>query len=178
MPSVNREPTVLRALVPLFLLALPFIEIAGFVVVGREIGALATVGLVMLSAVVGAVLMRLQGFGVMARIRRDLAQGKNPGRELAHGVMILFAGILLFIPGFVSDILGLLLFIPPVRELGWRLVQDRFRASGGTGSFGFGFNGSSMRGRRGAPTIDLDQQDFTSGPKPGPSPWRPLDHDR
>lgn len=173
-PSLG-YPVVGRTLVPLFFLALPLVEIAGFVVVGREIGALATVGLVLLSAVAGAVLMRVQGFGVMARIRRDVAAGRNPGRELAHGVMILFAGILLFIPGFATDIVGLLLFVPPVREFGWRLVRDRVVGSGGFGVFRFRRSGRPDRGR---PVIDLDREDYSSARKPGRSPWRSLDGDR
>lgn len=163
-----------RSLLPLLFLALPFIEIAGFVVVGREIGALATVGLVMLSAVVGSVLMRLQGFGVIARIRRDIAAGKNPGRELAHGVMILVAGILLLIPGFVTDIFGLLLFIPPIREAGWRLLRSRF---GDNGAFSFSYSAGRPAGG-GKPTIDLDPEDYSSSKKSGPSPWRSIDGGR
>ncbi len=170
-----QDPRVGRTLVPLFFLALPLIEIAGFVVVGREIGALATVGLVLLSAVIGAILMRVQGFGVMTRIKRDIAAGRNPGRELAHGVMILFAGILLFIPGFVSDFIGLLLFVPPVREFGWRLVRNRVARSGGFSVFRFG----KARGpAHGKPIIDLDREDYAADRKPGPSPWRSIDGDR
>jgi len=57
------------SLLPLFLLALPLLEIAGFVIVGREVGALATVGLVLASSIAGVLLLRHQGFGVMARVR-------------------------------------------------------------------------------------------------------------
>ncbi|TIN60241.1 MAG: membrane protein FxsA, partial [Mesorhizobium sp.] len=61
------------SLLPFFLLALPLLEIAGFVIVGREVGALATVGLVLASSIAGVLLLRYQGFGVMARIRTEMA---------------------------------------------------------------------------------------------------------
>ncbi|TIT49164.1 MAG: membrane protein FxsA, partial [Mesorhizobium sp.] len=100
------------SLLPFFLLALPLLEIAGFVVVGREVGALATVGLV-----------RHQGFGVMARIRAEMAAGHDPSRQLAHGAMIVVAAVLLIIPGFITDIIGLLLFLPPVRDFAWSRLK-------------------------------------------------------
>ncbi|TGT35721.1 membrane protein FxsA, partial [Mesorhizobium sp. M4B.F.Ca.ET.169.01.1.1] len=75
------------SLFPLFLLLLPLAEIAGFVVVGREIGALATVGLVILSSVAGSLLLRHQGFGVMTRVRAEMDAGHDPSRQLAHGAM-------------------------------------------------------------------------------------------
>src|SRR5258707_1065244 len=113
------------SLLPLFLLALPLLEIAGFVVVGRQVGALATVGLVLASSVAGAMLLRHQGFGVMARVRAEMDAGRDPSRQLAHGAMIVLAAILLIIPGFITDILGILLFLPPVRDLAWRKLKGR-----------------------------------------------------
>jgi len=159
---------VRRAILPFFLLALPLIEIAGFALVGREIGVLATIGLVLLSSIAGSVLLRIQGFGVISRIQRDLQAGRNPGRELAHGIMILVAGILLIIPGFFTDIVGLLLFLPPIRDLGWKLVRDRVQI---VGDFGM-FRGqqSTQRG----PVIDLDEGEFTHTRNPD-TPWRQID---
>ena len=61
--------------IPLFLLALPFLEIAGFVIVGSQIGVLYTLALVVASGILGAVLLRIQGFGIMARIRSELDAG-------------------------------------------------------------------------------------------------------
>ena len=171
--------------IPLFILALPFIEIAGFVIVGSQIGVLATLALVIAAGVLGAVLLRVQGFGVMARVRRELDAGQDPSRELANGAMILVAGILLLIPGFFTDIIGLLLFLPPVRALAWRFLKSRVVIAAA------GFNGFSRPGARSGPrsgmrgkTIDLDEDEYStrpdSGPKSGPrpdSPWRRIDHD-
>lgn len=157
------------------LLALPLAEIASFVIVGREIGVLATIGLVFLSGFMGMFLLRQQGFGVMGRIRAEIEAGRDPGRELAHGLMILLAGILLLIPGFVTDIAGILLFIPPVREFAWRMIRRRvdFRTD-------FRMARAGFRRSRGAPTIDLDERDYsrTSNPTSSPSsPWRQIKED-
>ena len=93
--------------------------------------------------------------------------------------MVLLAGILLLIPGFVTDILGLLLFLPPVREIAWRFLKSRIVVS--AGSFG-GFARPGARSgarasdrQRGGKTIDLDEDEYSSGPNAGPrpnSPWR------
>ena len=120
-----RSRRVALSFFPIFILALPLLEIAGFIIVGRQIGVLPTLGLVVLSSIAGALLLRIQGFGVMTRIRNEVEAGRDPGRELAHGAMILLAGMLLLIPGFVTDIIGLLLFIPPVRDLAWRFLKRR-----------------------------------------------------
>lgn len=156
-------------LLPLFFLAWPFLEIAGFILVGREIGVFATIGLILLSALVGAVLLRVQGFGVLRRAQSEIDAGRDPGRELANGAMIFVAAILLLLPGFVSDVVGLALFIPPVRDLVWRYFKSRISV---VTDFGPG-----MR-RRDPRVIDLDPDEYTSGGKPDPaSPWRQIDDD-
>jgi UPF0716 protein FxsA len=164
---------MLRLLPALLLLGLPIIEIAGFVIVGRQIGVLATIALVLTSMVVGSLLMRWQGFSLIDRIRREMQAGRDPSRELAHGFMILLAGILLVIPGFFTDIVGLLLFLPPVRDLVWRGLRRRMATGGSFTVFTSGFPRGPSGGR--GPTIDLDSDDYSSGgPKPG-SPWRRID---
>ena len=157
---------------PLFVLALPLLEIAGFVVVGRQIGALATVGLVLASAIAGAMLLRHQGFSVMTRIRAEMEAGRDPSRQLAHGAMIVLAAVLLIIPGFISDIFGLLLFLPPVRDLAWRALKGRVVLATNFSTGGF-------RGRQRDKTIDLDDGDYSRSDdyERGPdhnSPWRRL----
>ncbi len=116
--------------IPLFILALPIIEIAVFILVGSKIGVLWTIALVILSAMAGSLLLRIQGFGALNRIRAELDAGRDPGRELAHGAMIMLAAVLLLIPGFVTDVIGLLLFIPPVRDVAWRFLKRRIVVSG------------------------------------------------
>lgn len=161
-------------LIPLFVIfLLPLAEIAGFVIVGSEIGAVATIGLVLLSAIVGSMLLRRQGFGALAKLRHDLQTGGDPGRQMAHGVMIVIAGILLIIPGFITDIVGLLLFLPPVRDVAWRFIRSRVRIVGSFDMFrerGFDAGQAQRRG----PTIDLDEDDYNRTPNPD-SPWKRID---
>ena len=158
----------------LVLILWPIAEIAGFILVGSEIGVLPTIGLILLSGVLGGILMRWQGFGVLTRIQAEIDAGRDPGRDIAHGVMILLAGVLLFVPGFLSDIIGLALFLPPVRDLAWRLLRGRMNISV--------IRSGPMR-RRGDPrTIDLDPDEYNSGeygaaPDPD-SPWRRIDDDK
>lgn len=128
----------------LFLL-LPVVEIWLFVKVGEIIGAWQTAGLVVVMAIIGAALVRIQGFTVINRARATLAAGEFPTTDLLDGLFVLIAGFLLIVPGFFSDILGLLLFIPPVRRwLGasiWDwishrpdIIVHRYGTSGGSGS--------------------------------------------
>lgn len=157
-------------LVIAFLVFLPLAEIAAFVVVGSKIGALATVALTIATSIVGAMLMRWQGFGILSRLQRELDNGGSPGRELAHGAMVLLAGVLLLIPGFLTDVLGLLLFIPPVRDLAWRFLRSRATV---VTDFSFtAHRGARTSDRR---TIDLDEDEFSRtspSPQQGDSPWR------
>jgi UPF0716 protein FxsA len=99
------------------LLALPIIEITLFIVVGGEIGVLPTLLLVILSAVVGATVVRRQGIRTLDKLQASLDTGGDPSGPLAHGALILIAGVLLMLPGFFTDAIGILLLIPPVRAL-------------------------------------------------------------
>ncbi|RCS22503.1 membrane protein FxsA [Phyllobacterium salinisoli] len=173
------------SLTPLLLLAMPFVEIAGFVIVGSHIGVLATLALVVLSAMLGFALLRIQGFSLLQRIRAEAAAGRIPDRELVHGAMLVLAAILLIIPGFFSDICGLLLFIPPLRELVWRHLSRSgvIVTMGGRGPvrYGRGYDagknpsdrtsGNPAGRREGDRVIDLDPEDYSRKPDPN-SPWR------
>ena len=157
------------SIIPFVLLAIPVLEIAVFIAVGSQIGLFPTLGMIFLTAIAGSILLRVQGFGVLNQIRRTTEAGKVPGRELVHGVMILVAGVLLLTPGFITDTLGFLLFIPPLRDLGWKFLRDRVTIIGGAAgsSAGRGNGYGPARGR----TIDLDATDYSEG-APGESPWR------
>jgi UPF0716 protein FxsA len=114
------------SLIALMLLALPIAEIAMFIVVGSHIGVLATIALIFASSAAGAVLLRWQGLGAMQRMRIAIERREEPGREVADGMMIALAGLLLITPGFITGALGLLLFIPPVRRIVWNAIGLRF----------------------------------------------------
>lgn len=107
--------------------ALPIVEIALFIQVGGLIGVWATLGLVVLAALLGMAVIRSQGAHAWLEAQRSLAQLRDPSRPLAHGMMLMIAGALLIVPGFFTDIMGLLLLIPPVRDLVMRRAGRRMR---------------------------------------------------
>lgn len=150
-------------LLAFLVLALPVVEITGFIIVGGEIGVLATLALIFVTSALGIVLLRIQGLGVFHRIRAETDRGRVPGREMVHGLMIMIAGVLLLLPGFVTDLAGLLLFIPPIRDLGWKLLRSRIVA-------GSGIEPRFRQARRGQ-TIDLEESEYDSPPRPD-SPWQ------
>ncbi len=96
--------------------AVPLIEIWLLIEVGGWIGAIPTIALVVFTAVLGALMLRWQGFGILNRARRMMAQGEPPALELLEGVVLLFCGALLLTPGFFTDAIGFLLMIPPLRR--------------------------------------------------------------
>lgn len=96
-------------------IVVPFIELYVILQIGREIGAVWTIALLIFMSVAGAALVKREGFGVLRRAQQRMEAGQVPGRELVDGVMILFAGALLLTPGFLSDVVGILLLLPPIR---------------------------------------------------------------
>jgi UPF0716 protein FxsA len=99
------------------ILALPFIEIATFIKVGGLIGVMPTLAAVALTSLTGALVLRHQGLSLAARIQNALRDGALPGRTLFDAMAVFMAGFLLLVPGFFTDIVGLLLLLPPVRGL-------------------------------------------------------------
>ena len=100
----------------ILLLVVPLAEIYVLIEVGSEIGAVATVSLVVLTAVVGAALMRAQGLAILLRARATMARGEAPALELLEGAAILIAGALLLTPGFITDAVGFACLVPSVRQ--------------------------------------------------------------
>ena len=98
-------------------LIVPVIELALIIEVGQVIGAWNTIAALLIVSFAGAWLVKREGMGVARRFREQMALGAVPGRELADGLLILFAGALLLTPGFVTDLLALLLLLPPVRAV-------------------------------------------------------------
>nr|WP_210329432.1 FxsA family protein [Bartonella choladocola] len=150
-----------------------FIEIAGFIIVGKEIGVLATLALIILSMFVGFILLRIQGITLLAKMQHELSAGRIPDRELAHGALLILAAILLIIPGFVTDIIGLLLFIPQIRDLLWKWVSKKMTVRA---TFSSGFRENSYDNNH-SQTIDLDAEDYHSS-DPEHSPWRKDDDNK
>jgi UPF0716 protein FxsA len=153
----------------------PLAEIGVFILVGGVIGVLPTIALVLVTAVTGATLLRVNGVRQLAAIQRQVAAGSLPGRDIAHGAMMLVAGVLLLTPGFITDTLGLLLFVPAIRNAIYGFLAARIRFAAPPPAFGQGFGAPHADGA----TIDLGENEWRDdgeGPSRAgsadPSTWR------
>lgn len=104
-------------LILIAMIGIPIAEIAVFIEVGDQIGLGMTLLIVVVTAMMGTVLLRQQGFSVLARAQASLQENRLPLQEIFDGLCLLVAGALLLTPGFVTDTVGLLLFVPPFRTL-------------------------------------------------------------
>jgi UPF0716 protein FxsA len=147
----------------LFLLfvGIPAAEIALFIVIGGEIGVWATIGLVILTALVGSALIRRQGLRTLVRAQHTLARSELPIEEAFDGICLVAAGALLLTPGFFTDAIGLFLLIPPFRLLIRGPIIRRLMARMTTQGFG------TPPGDRG-PIIDGDFHEVDPGQRPPP----------
>ncbi|HEX9991607.1 MAG TPA: FxsA family protein [Acidimicrobiales bacterium] len=144
-------------LLGLLFLVVPIAELAVILQVAHGIGVLNTIAVLVLVSVVGAWLVKREGVGVLRRLQRSVDRGQLPHRELVDGGLILLAGALLITPGFLSDVLGVVLLLPPTRAVVRAAVLARVRrrvAAKVTGRFG--------------PVIDVDE------PPGRPPHWREL----
>jgi UPF0716 protein FxsA len=107
-------------------LVVPLLELGVILWVGSAIGVLPTLAFLLAVSVCGGWLVRRIGFGVWQRARRTLDAGQIPGQELLDGSVVLGAGALLLVPGFVTDVVGLVLLVPIVRRFVARRVLRRF----------------------------------------------------
>lgn len=117
----------MRIFLFLAFVVVPIVEIFLFLQVGSLVGIPATIGLVILTAIAGTMLVRSQGLEVIAKIRQSADRGEAPVDALVQGACVLVAGVLLLTPGFATDALGFALLIPPVRALItgsiWKFIQ-------------------------------------------------------
>lgn len=142
----------------LFLLT-PLIEIAVFIQVGGVIGLWPTIAVVIFTAVLGAALWRAQGLSTWARAQQALNRGELPAREMTDGAFLLVAGALLLTPGLVTDAIGFLLLVPPIRHWLAAIVFRHLRAHMEVHVVNAG--GPSGAPHRG-PTIEGDAQERDS----------------
>ncbi|HYH18144.1 MAG TPA: FxsA family protein [Azospirillum sp.] len=174
-----------------FLLLLPVVEIAVFIEVGSRIGAGATVGLIVLSAVLGVLLLRRQGLSVLRKAQMAADRGELPVGAVFEGFCVAVGAILLIIPGFLTDAVAVLLLIPPLRNALGLWLFERMRRKGGLHVW---MNGREVDPRHpsrrpaGRPSgvvpgevIDVDYRevdppgDDADTPKLGESRWGPKD---
>ncbi|MGC9418316.1 MAG: FxsA family protein [Rhodovulum sp.] len=149
----------------LLFLAVPLIEIALFIQVGGAIGLWPTLGIVILTAIIGTWLIRQQGALAMDQLRASFRELRDPAEPLAHGAMILFSGALLLTPGFFTDAVGFALLMPPVRAAAYRWLSKRIVVQSMT------YGTAPQRNPR-APgdVIEGDFKEVTQGP---PDPDQP-----
>lgn len=110
------------------LIALPVAEIALLIAIGRQVGLAATVALLLLSGLLGALLARRQGLAVVRKVKSEMAAGRAPAGQLVDGALILLAGVLLIIPGVLTDLLGFFCLLPAGRTLLKAWMRRRFEA--------------------------------------------------
>jgi UPF0716 protein FxsA len=144
------------ALFAIAFIVVPLVELYVFVQVGQSIGFLNTIGLLVLVAFVGAWLTRHEGVGVVQRIRAQMDAGRMPADDLLDGALVLAGGLLLILPGFVTDAVGLLVLFPPTRHALRSILRRRLRIvtvqryNGPAGPDRFGRDGPD-----GPPVIDV-----------------------
>lgn len=135
-------------LLVILFIVVPIAELYVIIKVGELIGVLPTLALLLADAVLGSMLLKHQGRGAWRRFNRALAERRFPGREVLDGALIVVGGTLLLTPGFLSDVVGVLLLLPPTRAIARRLLRrltlGRFTvvnlggAGNGSGVFGQG----------------------------------------
>ena len=140
------------ALILLLFILVPIAELYVIIQVGGAIGVLPTIAILIADSFLGAFLLRSQGRAAWERFNLRLAEGRVPGREVFDGAMIILGGALLLTPGFITDVVGLCLLIPPTRALFRGFVT---RIARRRVSVGWVFGGPGFPGR-------------AQGPRPGP----------
>ena len=141
-------------IVLLSVLALPLIEIALFIVIGQAIGLLPTLFGIVLTGVIGALVLRWQGVAVLSEMQVRLQCGEMPARQMGDAMLIGLAGLLLLLPGYFTDLVGLVLLVPWTRELIYRLLSRNLRVVEVS---------TSYRRADDPELIDLDHRDYRDG---------------
>ncbi len=136
---------------------LPLLELTLLLRIGEWLGAGPTIGLVVVTGIVGAWLARREGLRTWAAVRNELAGGRMPGSELVHAALVLVAGVVLVTPGVLTDAAGLLLLIRPVREAVVRRTRHRLADRVKVQAVGFGEGFTSERDPDGGESSKTDR---------------------
>ena len=116
----------------ILIIAIPLIEIYLFIKIGSSIGAFNTISLILLTAIIGVAYARYEGFNTLRSGMAQLVKNEVPIYEIVSGAALTFAAILLIIPGFATDLLGLLLIIPVTRKLIFNAFSKKFNKKNNT----------------------------------------------
>jgi len=168
--------------VPLVLVLLfvvvPLAELYVLIQVGQAIGTLPTIGLLLLDSILGSLLLRFQGRAAWRRFNEALRDRRPPAREVLDGALVIFGGALLLTPGFLTDVLGVLLLLPPTRAVvrrvlfGWfgrRFVVGRVAgAAAGAGARRVRTRGPDSGGRDAHEPYDVEGEAVDVDPPPLP----------
>ncbi len=161
------------------LIGVPIAEIAVLISVGGQIGVIATIALILITAIAGVFLLRLQGLQILMQAQEAMAENRLPLDSVIHGLFLLVAGAFLLTPGFITDALGFLLLIPPLRLLIARWLWAKMEKSNSIRFSQFeGFSGMKPPGygyeKPGDDVIEgeFSIDDTESGPADPASPWR------
>ena len=178
------EASVPALILFLVLFGVPVAEIALFIQVGDAVGLWATLGFIVLTAALGAVLVRAQGLRVLAQIQAEAEAGVAPVGALVSGACLLVAGLLLLTPGFLTDAVGFALLLPPVQAALGRSLVGGIAARGGAFRFRTtqtetrqgpaGAAGPTFRTDRRGVVIDGEYQEVDpAAPEPDPQGAKP-----
>ncbi|QCF26422.1 FxsA family protein [Hydrocarboniclastica marina] len=140
----------------------PIVEMVVLIKVGSAIGVLPTVGLVLLTAVIGAALLRVQGLATLLRANQRMQSGEIPAQEVAEGFVLAIGGALLLTPGFVTDAMGLCCLLPGSRRWLISRLMKRFTVSGQASAFTAGFGARPAPGGRVIIEGEFDREQNTS----------------
>ena len=127
----------------------PLIEIACFILIGNAIGLWPTLAGVLITALIGSILIRMQGIALIREIRETVGQGRLPTRALGDAMMVGIAGALLLAPGYFTDLIGILLLIPAIRTVVYRTLASRIAVVS-----------PRAQPRRDTGTVDLGEDDW------------------
>ncbi len=159
----------------LLFLAVPLAEILVIVEVAQRTGIIETIALLLIVSILGAWLVKSEGMGVIRKIQFQLIQGQIPNKELLDGGLILIAGVLMLTPGFITDVVGLLLLFPLTRPIIRRLffkriVNQPFSAMGSESKRStFNFTGGSSFGMENGDIEIVDLRREDDDPRDPPS---------
>jgi UPF0716 protein FxsA len=150
--------------------AVPAAELYVILQASHAFGVLETIAALLVISMVGAWLCKREGFSTLNRVQGALDDGRIPTKELQDGALILLAGALLLTPGFLGDVVGILLLLPPSRAVARTFLSRYLRGRLQVVTAGAGFGGRTGPGR--GPVVDADSRDRDDGP-PGAIPLGP-----